>query len=147
MSKTDAKSIEVLNADSDELFNFVFQIRTEVFVDESEIDQEDEYDGFDHLSHHYLAYLDGIPAGASRWRVLPGSQRTRVERIAVLKQHRQQGVGRALVSKMLSDIPEGAVIFAHVQSENQDFFVKLGFEIQGEAFLEAGIVHNEMILS
>ncbi|MEM6801851.1 MAG: GNAT family N-acetyltransferase [Bacteroidota bacterium] len=146
MSKSGAKSIEVFNANTDELFNSVFIIRTEVFVDESKVDQEDEYDGFDHLSQHYLATYEGSPAGASRWRILPASQRVRLERIAVLKDYRRKGVGAALVAKMLEDIPKDAHVFGHAQAENQAFFKSLGFVAVGGEFEEAGIPHVEMQL-
>lgn len=147
MSKSGAKSIEIINANTDELFNSVFIIRTEVFVDESKVDQEDEYDGFDHLSNHYLATVDGDPAGAARWRVTQTGDRIRLERIAVLKDFRRMGVGKALVEKMMLDAPKGLEVFVHAQSTNQDFFKSMGFLPKGEEFEEAGIPHFEMVLS
>lgn len=147
MSKSGAKSIEVINANTDELFNSVFIIRTKVFVDESKVDQEDEYDGFDHLSNHYLAVVNGDPAGAARWRVTQTGDRIRLERIAVLKEFRRTGVGKALVEKMISDAPKGLEVFVHAQSTNQEFFKSMGFSSKGEEFEEAGIPHFEMILS
>lgn len=146
MFKSGAKSVEVINADTDHLFDSVFIIRTKVFVDESKVDQEDEYDGFDHLSHHFLALHDSKPAGAARWRVIPGSGRIRLERIAVLKEFRRKGVGTALVEKMLENIPENQEVFVRAQSTNLDFFEKLGFKVEGEEFKEAGIPHFEMLL-
>ncbi|MEL7340992.1 MAG: GNAT family N-acetyltransferase, partial [Bacteroidota bacterium] len=63
MSNQTSSPIEVYVADSDESFNHIFNIRTTVFVDEESIDDEDEYDGFDHLANHYLALYEGIPVG------------------------------------------------------------------------------------
>lgn len=146
MFKSDAKSIEIINANTDQLFDSVFIIRTKVFVDESRVDQEDEYDGFDHLSHHFLALFDGTPAGAARWRIIQGSGRVRLERIAVLKEFRRKGVGTALVKKMLTFIPEDQEVFVRAQSTNLDFFENLGFKVQGDEFQEAGIPHFEMVL-
>ena len=147
MFKSDAKSIEIINANTDQLFNSVFIIRTKVFVDETEVDQDDEYDGFDHLSNHFLALYDNVPAGAARWRVIQGSGRVRLERIAVLKEFRRKGVGTALAEKMLTYIPDNQEVFVRAQSTNLDFFKNLGFEVKGDEFEEAGIPHFEMVLN
>lgn len=147
MFKSDAKSIEIINANTDQLFDSVFIIRTKVFVDETQVDQEDEYDGFDHLSNHFLALYEGVPAGAARWRMIQGTGRMRLERIAVLKEFRRKGVGTALAKKMLTYIPENQEVFVRAQSTNLDFFKNLGFEVRGDEFEEAGIPHFEMVLN
>jgi len=145
MSKSDAKTVDVINANTDQLFDSVFTIRTNVFVDETKVDQEDEYDGFDHLSLHYLALLEGIPAGAGRMRTIQGINRIRLERISVLKSYRREGVGTAIVRKMLGDISGNPEIFVRTPSKNVEFFQKLGFEVEGDEFEEAGIPHYEML--
>lgn len=137
--------IRVELAQTDELYNHVFLIRTQVFVEEESVDQDDEYDGFDHLSTHYLAWFDNSPAGTARWRRLSTSGKFRLERFAVLQEFRRKGVGTALAKAMMSDIPDGRYVFVHAQVHAVSFFEKMGFVSIGEVFEEAGIQHVEMV--
>lgn len=146
MSDVISPVISVEVADSDESYNHVFNIRTMVFVDEESVDQDDEYDGFDHLATHYLARINGIPAGTARWRTLPTSKRVRLERFAVLKQKRRMGIGGSLLQRVLKDIPPTNEIYVHVQPEFQGFFAHFGFQQEGEPFEEVGMPHLKMVL-
>ena len=39
-----------------------FDIREEVYINEQQIDRADEFDEFDVISDHFLAYIDDNPA-------------------------------------------------------------------------------------
>lgn len=143
MTPTMTLPIHVERADTDERYNHVFSIRTTVFVDEESVDQDEEYDGFDHLATHYLAWYGDTPAGAARWRRLNNGT-FRLERFAVLRPYRNLGIGSALMQTILSELPRTHAIFVHAQVKNIDFYRKLGFEVEGEAFEEAGIEHVKM---
>jgi len=145
MSTTPEHTIEVRRVDSDSDFNHIFDIRTAVFVKEQEIDQEDEYDGFDHLAHHYLALHDGEPAGASRWRMTQ-TGRIKMERFAVKNDFRGKGIGKALLAGMLKDVPKQTEIYLHAQAFMTAYYEKMGFAVEGEEFEEAGIPHLAMVL-
>lgn len=139
----ETQQIRVEIADTDSLFNHVFLIRTEVFVDETNIDQEDEYDGFDHLSTHFLAWYGNNPAGAARRRRLNNGA-IRLERFAVLAEHRGKGIGKALVNAMLSDLSSGKRVVIHSLTEKVGYYEQFGFEPVGEEFEEAGIGHMKL---
>ncbi len=136
-------SIYVIKAETDTAYNHVFGIRTQVFVDEQAISQEDEYDGLDNVSTIYLAYKDDIPAGTARWRRLPGGA-VRFERMAVLKEFRRMGVGQALLERLLADISPETEIIIHAQLFISSLFEHFGFIALGEPFEEAGIIHRKM---
>jgi GNAT superfamily N-acetyltransferase len=72
-----------------------FTIREKVFVGEQNVPADLEYDQNDRLAttRHYLARVDGQPAGAARWR--PTANGVKLERFAVLAEFRNQGVGEA----------------------------------------------------
>jgi len=144
MTTTNTPVIKVMRADTDALYNHVFDIRTTVFVEGESIDQEDEYDGFDHLANHYLAYYEDVPAGAARWRRLNNGS-FRLERVAVLNRFRGKGIGRALVLAMVEELPGEGEIFIHAQVKNTAFYEKLHFEVEGEEFEEAQIPHVKMV--
>lgn len=121
----------------------VFAIRREVFVGEQNCPPELEYENED-KSIHFLATVNGIPAGASRWRKTDKGYK--LERFAVLKDFRGTGIGKELVKAVLSDLPDDAeYIYLHAQTPAVSFYERLGFEKVGPEFEEAGIWHYKMI--
>lgn len=137
--------ITVVEATDDDDFEVVFDIRGEVFQHEHSVPEETEIDGNDHIAHHYLAILDEEYVGTGRWRMSLGGN-VRMERLAVLKEHRKKGVGRALMERMLSVVPRNRDIYLHAPTDSVPFYEKLGFEQRGEPFEEAGLPHIEMFL-
>ena len=95
--KTEVKKVR----DADELQK-VFAIRKLVFVDEQNCPPELEWE-HEEESVHFLGLVNGIPAGASRWRKTDKGYK--LERFAVLKEFRGLGVGQALVRAVLKDLP------------------------------------------
>jgi predicted GNAT family N-acyltransferase len=121
----------------------VFAIRREVFVGEQNCPPELEWE-HEEESNHFLATVDGIPAGASRWRKTDKGYK--LERFAVLKDFRGKGVGQALVQAVLNDLPEDAdFVYLHAQIDAVTLYERFGFEKTGPEFEEAGIRHYKMI--
>lgn len=147
MSLYETDRIVIEQVDYDEAFDRVFQIRQAVFVDEMDVDQEDDYDGFDHLAHHYLVHLNGVSVATGRWRRTQTGGRYRIERIAVLKEYRRMKVGSSLVNAILKDIPRDKEIFIHAPVWAIPFFNSLGFTETGFEFDEAGINHKKLVYS
>jgi predicted GNAT family N-acyltransferase len=122
----------------------VFAIRREVFVGEQNCPPELEWE-FEEESNHFLATVDGVPAGASRWRKTDKGYK--LERFAVLKDFRGQGVAQALVQAVLADLPaEASYIYLHAQIQAVGLYEKFNFEKTGPEFEEAGIRHYKMVL-
>jgi len=133
-----------------ESFAQAVEIRKTVFVLEQKVDPREEYDQFEETSHHFLAKLDGKPAGAARWRVT--EKGIKLERFAVLKEFRGKGVGQALVHAVLQDIrsmpaSEGRVIYLHAQLNAVTLYSKFGFQTVGNQFEECNIKHYKMELA
>lgn len=145
MNKEIPGMIEVKKvSDADELEK-VFAIRRQVFVDEQDCPPELEWEHEDE-SVHFLALVNGIPAGASRWRKTDKGYK--LERFAVLKEFRGMGVGQALVRTVLNDLPQEATYaYLHAQLAAMPLYAKFGFIKEGEQFEEAGIQHFKMALS
>lgn len=127
-----------------------FKIRKDVFVIEQEVDAADEYDEFEETSTHFLALLNGKPVGTARWRFTQNG--VKLERFAVLKEARGQGVGQALVAEVLSDISAnddtfGKVKYLHSQLMAVPLYSKFGFEKEGDIFEECNILHYKMKLA
>lgn len=130
----------------DEFWPDIRQIRDRVFIDEQEVSPEEEFDEYEQASRHFLALLNGKPAGTARWRQT--EKGVKLERFAVLKEYRKYGVGMALVKEVLADvlaeIPEPKLIYLHAQSHAISFYEKCGFVAVGEEFSEANILHRKM---
>jgi len=121
----------------------VFAIRKEVFVGEQNCPPELEWEHEDE-SNHFLATVNDEPAGASRWRKTDKGYK--LERFAVLKEFRGEGVGQALVQAVLNDLPKDAdYVYLHAQVQAVTLYERFGFEKTGPEFEEAGIRHYKMI--
>ena len=123
----------------------VFAIRREVFVGEQNCPPELEWE-HEEESNHFLATVDSVPAGASRWRKTDKGYK--LERFAVQKNFRGDGVGQALVKAVLADLPADArYVYLHAQVAAVTLYERFGFVKTGPEFEEAGIRHYKMVRS
>ena len=128
---------------SDVDFLLAQQIRTAVFVQEQGVDASDEYDSHEEASQHYLVSLDNKAVATARWRFTPIG--IKLERFAVLKAHRGEGIGQYLLKYMIKEVlKHSKPIYLHAQIQVVEFYQKLGFEKEGAFFEEAGIQHFKM---
>lgn len=120
-----------------------FAIRDEVFVRGQNVPKRLEHE-YDDVAHHFLATIDGIPAGAARWRKTDAGYK--LERFAVLSAHRNKGVAANLIKAVLADLPANAdYVYLNAQIDAVPVYEKNGFVTVGEPFEEAGIQHFKMI--
>ncbi len=119
-------------------------VRRKVFVEEQHCLAELEW-AHDEDSTHFLAFLDGQPCGAARWRETEKGYK--LERFAVLKAYRGKGVGAALVQAVLNDLPANVKLrYLNAQTTAISLYSRFNFKPTGELFEEAGIMHQQMIL-
>ncbi len=141
--------LTVLQISSPADLETAFAIRRAVFVEEQRVDEREEYDEYETVSHHFLSWSDAVPCGTARWRRT--SNGVKMERFAVLKDYRGQGVGKALVRAVLDNIfqqqPEPIErIYLHAQLSAVPLYTSFGFVTVGSQFEEAGIQHYKMVL-
>jgi predicted GNAT family N-acyltransferase len=123
----------------------IHEIRRKVFVVEGKVDPLYEFDTYETESSHYLAYCKNKAVGTARWRMTGNG--IKLERFSVLKEYRNNGIGMALIKRVLADVlPSGENIYLHAQTTTVKFFEKAGFAKTGEVFIEAGIAHYRMEL-
>lgn len=118
------------------------EIRATVFIKEQGVPQELEWDGLDEHAYHVVALAaDGTPIGTGR--LLQDGQ---IGRVAVLKEWRGRGVGRALLDMLLVIANKMGYeeVKLHAQVRVLDFYLRRGFATQGKEFMEAGIPHITM---
>ncbi|MGB5595716.1 MAG: GNAT family N-acetyltransferase [Crocosphaera sp.] len=122
-------------------------IRSCVFQEEQGVDPALEFDGYDDICDHLLAYLNGEPVGTARIRYIH-EDTAKIERLAVLLTARGQGIGTQLMEQALEIIAAKKTykkIIVHAQVYIQSLYEKLGFKPVGDRFIEGSIVHIKMI--
>lgn len=124
----------------------VYDIRREVFIEEQGVPEDIEMDGRDDEAVHVLAVVDGEPAGCGR--LLFSGDETRIGRVAVRKKMRGYGIGdgicRLLIALAKDRGAEKIVLDAQLTAEG--FYSRLGFEREGDVFMEAGMEHVRMTM-
>jgi len=119
------------------------RIRLAVFVEEQRVPPEIEMDANDAASVHALAYENGKTVGTGR--LLPDGH---IGRMAVLREHRAQGVGAAILERLIAEARRKGMreVVLSAQTHALEFYRKHGFAPSGGVYMEAGIPHQEMRL-
>ncbi|GGV39846.1 acetyltransferase [Streptomyces longisporoflavus] len=132
-----------------------FRVRKEVFVVEQRVPEDVEYDAYDAGAVHVLAVRDdGLPLGAGRLLTGPAAAAKNggdpevgaLGRLAVSKDARGLGIGAALV-RAIEDAARARGLVAvdlHAQTHALGFYERLGYEVYGPEFQDAGIAHRAM---
>ncbi len=129
----------------DELFKKAMEVRFTVFVEEQKVDKNLEYDGLDFEAVHFILIVDDKPIAAARYRET--EEGVKIERMAVLKEHRNSAYGHLLLKHIVNEVmPSKQKIYLYAQDAAVNFYKTKGFEIQGDEFFEADIKHYKMIL-
>lgn len=119
-------------------------VRTAVFIFEQRVPVELEWDGRDAECGHVLARdASGVAMGTGR--LLPEQK---IGRMAVLARARGQGVGAAILRELLQMARERGYdsVELSAQTHALGFYVKAGFAVISEEYLDAGIPHRSMRL-
>jgi len=131
-------------------------VRRAVFIEEqgvSEAEEIDEHDGDPERmvsAVHVVAYLGGQPVATGRLSLdAPSGQSAHIGRVAVLRDHRGQGFGQAVMLALHEEAQrrgyQGITVAAQLQAI--PFYERLGYTAHGDVFLDAGIEHRLMDLS
>ena len=121
------------------------QLRRIVFIDEQGVSEADEVDGLDDQAIHLLAWDGDRPVGTAR--MLVQGTTGKIGRVCVLAEARGAGLGAALIQAALEELrrmPDLREAELGSQSHATGFYEKLGFVVEGEEFLDAGIPHRHM---
>ena len=118
-------------------------IRKVVFVEEQGCPEDIEWE-FEDESAHYIALENGEALGTARWRKTENG--IKLERFAVLKEHRNKEVGKALLLRLVHDTNDFNIKrYLHAQLPAKNFYLRHGFKSEGEHFWEADIEHVKMV--
>ncbi|CAH0416751.1 GNAT family N-acetyltransferase [Periweissella fabaria] len=121
-------------------------IRKAVFVTEQGISLKDEIDHLDDQTWHYVAYLNNQPSATARViEDAPGQWH--VQRVATLASARHQGLAHAIMTRIITDATAHNInsLTLGAQITARGFYETLGFQAHGPEFIDAGIVHINML--
>ena len=119
-------------------------IREQVFIQEQQIAPEDEWDTQDEVALHFVVYATGQAAIATA-RLLENHS---IGRVAVLKSQRGKGVGRVLMQHIIQVAKQQQRPWVKLSAQEHaiPFYQSLGFQVEGESYLDCGIPHVDMRL-
>lgn len=140
----------IIPVKTEEQLQKCLEIRKEVFVEEQKVPLDLEIDEFDQIGpdvHHVLIEAEGAYAATGRL-IYYKDNSAKMQRIAVRKEFRSQGIGKILLIALEELARElgltKSVLDAQCQAET--FYAKLGYEtISTEPFDDAGIPHVRMV--
>jgi predicted GNAT family N-acyltransferase len=121
-------------------------IREKVFIQEQKVTPELEWDGMDENAMHFLVFKDEEAIGCARAVVIKNYMQ--LGRMAVLKEYRGQGIGSALLEKAIVTAILNQISSIHISAQCYaiDFYLKFGFEVTSDIYLDAEIPHRDMTL-
>jgi len=122
----------------------LMNIRHEVFIHEQGVPEAEEFGDEDKCAIHWIAYgADNVAMGTAR--LLDD----KIGRMAVLKNHRQRGVGSALLRDIIRHAVKTGLKSIHLDAQLHaiPFYKGMKFETDGAIFDDVGIPHQHMTLA
>ena len=116
-------------------------VRNTVFVEEQGF--VDEYDEIDKIAIHFVMYDKDFPVATCRVFSKDSSTEFYLGRFAVMKAHRGQRIGAALMSAVEDYVRHigGERLLLHAQLAASGFYASVGYTPIGEADEEQGCPH------
>ena len=136
-------AFEIRKGAWDDLASDAKLIRTEVFIQEQNIAENEEWDVEDEKSLHFVMYDQNQAIATARLL-----ENNSIGRVAVLKNYRGQGIGQQLMQHIIAVAREEQRAFLKLSAQVHaiGFYENLGFQVQGESYLDCGIPHVDMLL-
>ena len=118
-------------------------IREAVFIQEQHIAAEDEWDAEDAVAVHFIVFQQDQAIATAR--LLSNNS---IGRVAVLTTARGLGVGQRLMQAVIdyARAEQRKLVKLSSQVHAIGFYQALGFEAQGDEYLDCGIPHIDMYL-
>ncbi|VAW86937.1 GNAT family acetyltransferase YjcF [hydrothermal vent metagenome] len=119
-------------------------IREAVFIQEQNVPVELEWDGLDGQCVQLLLLSVDKAVGTARM-----TANGKIGRMAVLREHRGYGGGQLLLSKLIqvAKAAQLSEVVLDAQVSAIPFYLPFGFEVVSEPFMDAGIMHRQMMLA
>lgn len=107
-----------------------YYVRTEAMVKGFQIPLRQEFDALDGPDTEYIVVLDGVlPVGTCRLNLVDNTT-AKIERVAVLQEYRNKGIGRTAIREAENWLIEKGVKKVIITSRDAvvEFYEKLGYQ-------------------
>ena len=122
-----------------------YKLRVQVFVEEQGVPPWEELDADDETALHFMVEEEGVVVGTARL-VVQDESTAKIGRVAINKKHRGEGLGRDLMwYVMAAGFKLRHKLILDAQVTVIPFYDNLGFDAEGEVFLDCGIEHQRMV--
>lgn len=137
--------MEIIVAQNQKHYIDVYHVRTEVFYYEQNVAVNAIFDENDKSCINLIAYDNELPIATLRI-VIDGKNAT-IGRVAVLKEYRKKGIGKALMKRTHKVLKRLGIVRISVgaQLSSIGFYEALGYQISSDLFVEQNIIHREMV--
>ena len=140
-------SIKIQQANTFVLFGHCVRIRFEVFVTEQNVPSHEELTGQEDEFIHFIAQdtTSEEYIGTALYEVID-DQTIHIRRVAVSQSHRKQGIGQMLIDYIEQFARTKGFKVSELDAQVQaiPFYEKLGYVVDSDVFLDAGIEHRTM---
>jgi predicted GNAT family N-acyltransferase len=122
-------------------------MRRRVFIEEQSVPENQEIDEHDRLddplADHFLFVVDHRTVGTVRC-LLKTEGIVKIGRVALLPENRNKGFGRKMMDLIEAYYPACPRFILDAQSHAIPFYLKCGYVVSGDEFMDAGIPHQHM---
>ena len=131
--------------ETDEEFEAALELRRQVFSLEQGIAESLVCDAQDREALQIIVKRGSAIIGTARIRFL-GDNRAKIERMAVIRGWRHQGIGRGIMTFLTAELNRRRIDKAvlHARYDAVYFYKSMGYGISGAPFEEAGVKHLPM---
>lgn len=141
--------IEIRQAQGTEEYGYCVAIRARVFGAEQDISVTYDINEHEEDCTHYVLYDHEEPVATVRYRLTKGNT-AKIERLAVLEEHRGKGHARRIVQHVtgvLKDTPYIDKAVLNAQDHIIELYESIGYRIVGTGFIMEDIPHHKMEMS
>ena len=124
------------------------ELRRIVFIEEQQVPEDLERDELDATATHLLAEHEGRAVGTAR--LLEVGETGKIGRVCILPEARGLGLGATLIRAAVEEFrkrPQITRVKLGAQTHALGFYERLGFTAVGPEYLDAGILHRDMVLA
>lgn len=137
--------IKTTNSLNSKIYHDNLDIRQKVFVEEQQVPKDLEIDEFEPISTYFTGYIDSIPVVVAR--IYPTDDNGwHIQRVATKKEYRKNGLARQLLEYIEQAAKNSNInyLILGAQDQAQGFYLKLGYKVSSNQYLDAGIKHHDM---
>lgn len=131
---------------SDTIYSDAVAIRQDVFILEQGVPREIELDTHEKECLHFVLYTEKDESIATCRLLHVNSTNAKIQRMAVKKKFRGHSYGRLLIEEVekIAKEKKYTIITLGAQVTAVGFYETLGYQKNGEPFIEANIEHSPM---